>query len=35
MKYINALFGKNSELLVVKAGGKYSYHWALNGHETF
>jgi hypothetical protein len=22
---------KNANLLIVKAGGTYSYHWALNG----
>jgi hypothetical protein len=22
---------ENAEVLIVKAGGTYSYHWALNG----
>jgi hypothetical protein len=30
-KPINALCGHNAELLIVKAGGTYSYHWAVNG----
>jgi hypothetical protein len=29
MKSINTLCGQNAELLVTKAGGTYSYHWAL------
>jgi hypothetical protein len=29
MKPINTLCGKNAELLTVKAGGAYSYRWAL------
>jgi hypothetical protein len=29
-KPINTLHGQNAELLIVKAGGTYSYHWALN-----
>jgi hypothetical protein len=28
-KYINALFGQNAELLIVKTGGTYGYHWTL------
>jgi hypothetical protein len=30
-KPINTLCGQNAELLIVKAGGTYSYHWALKG----
>jgi hypothetical protein len=30
-KPINTLYGQYAELLVVKAGGTYSYHWALKG----
>jgi hypothetical protein len=26
----NTLCGQNVELLIVKADGEYSYHWALN-----
>jgi hypothetical protein len=26
---------KNATLLIVKAGGTYCYHWALNGYPTF
>jgi hypothetical protein len=29
MKPINTLCGKNAELLIVKEGGTYSYHYAL------
>jgi hypothetical protein len=29
MKPINTLCGQNTELLIVKAGDKYGYHWAL------
>jgi hypothetical protein len=29
MKPINTLCGQNEELLVVKAGGAYNYHWFL------
>jgi hypothetical protein len=28
-KPISTLCGQNAELLIVKAGGTYSYHWAL------
>jgi hypothetical protein len=28
-KSINTLCGQNVELLIVKAGGEYSYHWLL------
>jgi hypothetical protein len=28
---INTFCGENSELLIVKADGTYSYHWALTG----
>jgi hypothetical protein len=28
---INTLCGSNAELLIVKAGGAYSYHWTLKG----
>ena len=31
VKYINTLYGQNVELLIVKTGGTYSDHWALNG----
>jgi hypothetical protein len=31
-KPINRL--QNAELLIVKASGKYSYHWALKGHKV-
>jgi hypothetical protein len=31
MKPINTLCGKNAELLTVKVGETYSYHWALKG----
>jgi hypothetical protein len=30
-KPINTLFRQNAELLIVKAGGTYSYHWASKG----
>jgi hypothetical protein len=30
-KHINALQGQNVELLIIKAGGTYAYHWALKG----
>jgi hypothetical protein len=30
-KPINTPCGQNAELLIVKAGGTYSYHWALKG----
>jgi hypothetical protein len=32
MKQINTLCEKISELLVIKAGGTYRYHWALRRH---
>jgi hypothetical protein len=28
-KPINTLCGQNAELLIIKAGGTYSYHWTL------
>jgi hypothetical protein len=28
-KHINTLCGQNEELLNVKPGGAYSYHWAV------
>jgi len=28
-EHINALCGQNVELLNIKRGGTYSYHWAL------
>jgi hypothetical protein len=31
MKPINTLCGHNTELLIVKVAGTYSYHWVLNG----
>jgi hypothetical protein len=30
-KQINTLCGQNTKLLIVEAGGTYSYHWALKG----
>jgi hypothetical protein len=30
-KPISTVCGKNAELLIVKAGGTYSYHWTLKG----
>jgi hypothetical protein len=30
-KNINTLCGQNAELLIVKVGGTYSYHWFLKG----
>jgi hypothetical protein len=30
-KHINTLCGQNVEFVNVKHGGKYSYHWALQG----
>jgi hypothetical protein len=33
-KHINSLCGQNAELLGVKEGGKYSYHWALKNWAT-
>jgi hypothetical protein len=30
-KPINTLCGQNAELVNVKTGGTYSYHWALKG----
>jgi len=29
--HTNTLYGKNTEFVNVKAGGTYSYHWALEG----
>jgi hypothetical protein len=31
MKHTNTLCEQNAELLIVKASGTYSYHWALKG----
>jgi hypothetical protein len=31
MKHVNTICGQNTELPMVKTGGIYSYHWALNG----
>jgi hypothetical protein len=31
IKPINTLRGKSTELMNIKAGGAYSYHWALKG----
>jgi len=31
-KHINTLCGQNVELLNVKPGGTYSYHWDLKGY---
>jgi hypothetical protein len=31
MKLINTLCGQNAELLFVKVGGTYSYHYTLKG----
>jgi hypothetical protein len=30
MKHINTLCEQNAELLYVKSGGTYNYHWVLN-----
>jgi hypothetical protein len=30
-KSVNKLCEQNAELFIVKAGGTYSYHWALKG----
>jgi hypothetical protein len=30
-KHINTLCGQNAELLIVEAGGTYSYHWVEKG----
>jgi hypothetical protein len=30
-EYVNALCGQNTECLIVKEGGTYSYHYALYG----
>jgi hypothetical protein len=30
-KPVNPLCGQKAELLIVKTGGTYSYHWALRG----
>jgi hypothetical protein len=34
-KPINTLSGQNAELHTVKAGGTYSYHWALKGQYIY
>jgi len=34
-KHINTLCGQNVELLNVKPGGTYSYHWALEGYARW
>jgi phosphosulfolactate phosphohydrolase-like enzyme len=34
-KSINILCGHNAEILIIKAGGKYSYHCVLNGKTVF
>jgi hypothetical protein len=33
MKPINIHCGQNAVLLNIKAGGKYSYHWALKTED--
>jgi hypothetical protein len=33
MKPVNTPFGQNAEILIVKAGGTYSYHWVLNNQS--
>jgi hypothetical protein len=30
---MNTVCGQNAELLTVKAGGTYSYHWVLKGYR--
>jgi hypothetical protein len=30
-KSIKGLRGKNADLLIMKSGGTYCYHWALKG----
>jgi hypothetical protein len=30
-KQINIMSEQNAELLIIKAGGTYSYHWSLKG----
>jgi hypothetical protein len=30
-KHTNIFCGQNAELLLVKAGGAYNYHWVLKG----
>jgi hypothetical protein len=30
-KSTHTLCGQNAELLILKVGGAYSYHWALKG----
>jgi hypothetical protein len=32
-KHINALFEQNNELLIIEAGGTYSYHWTFNSYR--
>jgi hypothetical protein len=34
VKPINTVCGQNSELLIVKARDKYSYHWALKDFDV-
>jgi hypothetical protein len=34
MKSLNTLCGQNAKLLIIKAGGRYSYHWALKGWKS-
>jgi hypothetical protein len=31
MKAINTFYGQDAELSIKKAGGTYSFHWALKG----
>jgi hypothetical protein len=33
-KLINVFCEKNVELLIIKAGGTYSYHWAFKDYGT-
>jgi hypothetical protein len=35
MKSINTLCGQNSEPLIIKVDGRYSYQWALKGKQIF
>jgi hypothetical protein len=34
-KPINTLSGQNAELLMVKGGDTYSYHWILKGYTNY
>jgi hypothetical protein len=34
-KHINTLCGQNVELLNVKPGGAYTYHWALKDYSPY